>query len=215
MRITTNLVAIVFLVACCSTAQAQRGFRPPPRPRVVNPPRPVPPPKPQLAVRQPTRTTITRPPTVRATAKPPVHRNSAKSNARTHVYGIYATNKSTGTTRAYKYGVGSTGTTSGKRIANRRTGQSSARTYSRRANGQVNRLNRQAVATGKNVRYSSRVLKTYTSQPSGKPTARGLAYSGERQLVTRSTAKGRSLPGNQLPKPHPHSRWHLERRVSH
>lgn len=135
---------------------------------------------------------------------PRVNGNSKSSNSKQHVYGIFRTNKSTGKTTLYKFGISGGKTRTGDSIRAIRSTKTLAkgRTYSNRALQQVSRLNRAAANSGQGYTYSTRVLRRVVTQPTNRPTARQKALAIEKQLVT-SYAGTRGVPpkGNLLPKP--------------
>ncbi|MBX3397690.1 MAG: hypothetical protein KF873_03030 [Gemmataceae bacterium] len=136
---------------------------------------------------------------------PAVNGNSVTSNRPQHVYGIYRTDTTTGITRAQKYGISGGGIRGSG--ATGRTILHPSRDYSARALTQTRAFNAEAVRTGENATYHTRILRRIPPQPSGSPTARQLAVGTEKSLVTQARIKSESaVPKNILPQPYGFSR---------
>ncbi|MDA7951203.1 MAG: hypothetical protein MPJ24_06910 [Pirellulaceae bacterium] len=135
-------------------------------------------------------------------SKPRINGNSLASNRSQHMYGIFRTNKSSGRTSLYKVGI------SGGKIKKnhelpssmRKPFSAGSRDYSVRGLSQVQKLNRAAEAKGKNIRYSTRILKKVDNTKGGTTTRKAiLGY--EKQAVTKyNLLRGTSPTGNKLPR---------------
>jgi hypothetical protein len=209
MKVSVLAAALAVALAGTASAQVRPVFRPPPPPPPVTVTTPQA--RPSVAVHTPQVRPLVTPP-MRVCAVPrcglitrSVHGNSLSSNRSQHVYGIFRTDTTTGQTRLSKFGISDGGTlgsgATGRKIL------APTREYSIRAETQARQWNAEAVRTGEQAKYHTRILQRVPEQPAGGPTARQLAVSSEKGLVTQARIKNEAaVPENQRPSPYGYSR---------